>query len=65
MRVNGLNARPRKKFRVTTISGHKQEAAMRAVFEYIELFYDRIRLHSTLDYVSPVEYEEARAQEVA
>jgi transposase InsO family protein len=42
-----------------------REAAMQAVFEYIEVFYNRIRLHSTLDYLSPVEYEEARAQEVA
>jgi len=28
-----------------------------AIFEYIEVFYNRIRLHSTLDYMSPVEYE--------
>ncbi|MFW5807398.1 MAG: IS3 family transposase, partial [Spirochaetota bacterium] len=31
MRANGLNARPRKKFRVTTISGHKHEAAPNVV----------------------------------
>jgi putative transposase len=42
-----------------------REAAMQAVFEYIEVFYNRIRLHSTLEYLSPVEYEEVRAQEVA
>ncbi len=28
-----------------------------ALFEYIEIFYNRQRLHSTLDYMSPVEYE--------
>jgi putative transposase len=42
-----------------------REAARQAVFEYIEMFYNRIRLHSTLDYRTPIEYEEARAQEAA
>jgi len=28
-----------------------------AIFEYIEVFYNRQRLHSTLGYVSPTEYE--------
>lgn len=27
------------------------------IFEYIEVFYNRTRFHSTLDYVSPVEFE--------
>ncbi|WP_419594783.1 IS3 family transposase, partial [Thiolapillus sp.] len=27
------------------------------IFEYIEVFYNRIRLHSTNDYLSPVDYE--------
>jgi len=26
------------------------------MFRYIELFYNRKRMHSTLDYMSPVEY---------
>jgi putative transposase len=30
----------------------------REAFEYIELFYNRERLHATLDYQSPAEYEE-------
>ncbi len=29
----------------------------RAVFEFIEVFYNRRRLHSSLDYLSPAEYE--------
>jgi len=42
-----------------------REAAMQAVFEYIEVFYNRIRLHSTLDYLSPIEYEEVGARRAA
>jgi transposase InsO family protein len=36
-----------------------REAAKAAIFEYVEVFYNRIRLHSSLGYMSPVEYEEA------
>jgi len=35
--------------------------AKQSIFEYIEVFYNRQRLHSTLDYRSPVEYEQAVA----
>jgi putative transposase len=31
--------------------------AKQAVFEYIEVFYNRERLHSTNGYLSPVDYE--------
>lgn len=34
--------------------------ARSAIFEWIEVFYNRERLHQTLDYVSPVRYEEQR-----
>lgn len=34
--------------------------AKRDIFEYIEVFYNRIRLHSTLDYESPENYENER-----
>jgi putative transposase len=36
-----------------------REAAKAAIFEYVEVFYNRTRLHSSLGYMSPVEYEEA------
>ncbi len=32
--------------------------ATRAIFEYIELFYNQERMHSTLNYLSPNEFEE-------
>ncbi len=34
-----------------------QEEAKLAIFEYIEIFYNRQRMHSTLGYMSPMEYE--------
>ncbi len=33
------------------------DQAKSEVFEYIEVFYNRIRRHSTLGYISPEEYE--------
>jgi putative transposase len=35
-----------------------REAARQALFEYIEVFYNRKRRHSTLGYMSPVRFEE-------
>jgi putative transposase len=35
------------------------EAEM-SIFEYIEVFYNRVRLHSTLGYVSPEQFEASR-----
>ena len=35
-----------------------REAAKSAVFEYLEAFYNRRRLHSSLGYVSPERFEE-------
>jgi transposase InsO family protein len=34
--------------------------ARRAVFDYIEVFFNRRRLHSSLDYMTPAEYEATR-----
>jgi transposase InsO family protein len=42
-----------------------KEKARKAIFEYIEVFYNRQRSHSFLDYKSPAEYEEFRLQKVA
>ena len=34
-----------------------REQATQSIFEYIELFYNRTRLHSSLGYLAPMEYE--------
>jgi transposase InsO family protein len=34
--------------------------AEQCIFEYIEVYYNRKRMRSTNDYMSPVEYENAR-----
>jgi transposase InsO family protein len=36
-----------------------REEAKSAVFEYIEVFYNRLRMHSANDYLSPEEFESA------
>jgi putative transposase len=41
-----------------------REAARPAVFDYIEGFYNRVRRHSSLGYLSPAEYEQATMEEV-
>ena len=35
------------------------------VFEYIEVFFNRVRQHSTLGYTSPAAYEAAQARLMA
>ena len=50
------------------LHGHRfldREAARTAVFDYIEGFYNRVRRHSSLGYLSPSEYEQATIKEVA
>jgi putative transposase len=37
--------------------------ARTAVFDYIESFYNRLRLHSTLDYLSPADYEKMKEEQ--
>ena len=37
--------------------------ARQAIFEFIEVFYNRQRLHSSLGYLSPAEYEAAKAHQ--
>lgn len=36
-----------------------------AIFDYVEVFYNRQRRHSSLDYVSPVEFELALTEQTA
>jgi len=38
-----------------------REMARAKLFDYIEVFYNRRRIHSTLGYVSPVEYEKRKS----
>ena len=33
--------------------------ARRSIFEYIEVFYNRVRRHSALGYLSPADFERA------
>jgi putative transposase len=40
-----------------------RESARTAIFEYLEGFYNRTRLHSSLGYRSPADFEEVRMQE--
>jgi transposase InsO family protein len=36
-----------------------RQQARQSLFDYIERFYNRRRLHSTLGYLSPAQFEEA------
>ena len=38
---------------------HSREQARQSIFEYIEVFYNRVRRHSTLNYQSPASFEKA------
>ncbi len=42
---------------IYTTQFKNREEARQAIFEYIEIFYNRIRIHSANDYLSPAEYE--------
>jgi len=35
-----------------------REAARAAIFDYIEVFYNRTRKHQTLGYMSPMQFEQ-------
>ena len=51
------------RFKTSTIKARvlRDETQVRAVvFEYIEVFYNRYRPHSSLGYESPVDFEEQR-----
>jgi putative transposase len=40
-----------------------RQEARSSIFEYIECFYNPIRLRSTLQYTSPIAYEQANTPE--
>src|SRR5215213_11209742 len=40
-----------------------RQAARAPIFEFIECFYNRVRRHSSLDYLSPSEYDQATMKE--
>ena len=44
----------------TVYSSHEQ--ARQSLFEYLEVYYNRQRRHSTLGYVSPLMYEQMGLQ---
>ena len=37
---------------------YTREEVRNNIFEYIEIYYNKIRLHSTLKYCSPVKFEQ-------
>jgi putative transposase len=41
-----------------------QQEAKNAIFEYIEVFYNRIRIHSANDYLAPEEFEKIQLQKL-
>lgn len=46
---------------VNRIKYQTRQEARSSIFEYIECFYNPIRLHSTLQYTSPISYEQAQS----
>ncbi len=45
---------------INRIHFQTRQEARSAIFEYIECFYNPIRLHSTLQYSSPISFEQAK-----
>jgi putative transposase len=50
---------------VSTLEFPSQQAAKTAIFEYLETFYNTRRLHSSLGYRSPADFEEGRLEEAS
>jgi putative transposase len=50
---------------VSRVRFSSREAAKTAIFEYLEGFYNRTRLHSSLGYRSPSDFEEGRMREAS
>ena len=43
----------------------ERQTARASIFEFIESYYNRVRRHSSLGYLSPTEYEQATMEEAA
>jgi transposase InsO family protein len=59
--VESFFATLKTELRVTEEWNSTRQAARTAIFEYVEGFYNRARRHSTLGYLSPVEFEQRAA----
>ena len=57
------SASPSKEGGTATPVWPTRHAVHRAIFEYIEVFYNRQRLHSALGYLSPAAYEARRGHQ--
>jgi transposase InsO family protein len=44
---------------------YTREDARNSIFEYIETHYNRFRMHSTLNYCSPVQFEQRWSETIA
>jgi putative transposase len=50
---------------VYQVQWSSRAAARTALFEYLELFYNRRRRHSSLGYLSPAEFERSNHRRLA
>jgi putative transposase len=50
---------------VNRVRFQTRQEARSAIFEYLECFYNPIRLHSTLQYVSPMVFEQTRSSQMS
>jgi transposase InsO family protein len=54
-------------FKVELVHSEKydtREEAKASIFQYIEVFYNRVRRHSTLEYKTPDEFERAHNPDI-
>jgi putative transposase len=63
--VESFFATLKTELRVTEEWNSTRQHARTAIFEYVEGFYNRARRHSTLGYLSPVEFEERTAHSIS
>ena len=54
-----------KTLKTELLSHHRYQTARQSVFEYLEVFYNRLQKHSTLGYLSPEQYIQTRTHNAA